>query len=41
MMANKGEIEVFRHTPGDTEIYITKLRSNPYVFEFAIKSYTY
>ncbi len=35
----EGEIQIERHSYRDTDIYITKLRGNPYKFQFAIQTY--
>lgn len=39
LIRNRGEIEIERHIYRDTEIYITKLRINPYIFQIAIQNY--
>jgi len=39
MIRQNGEIEIQRHTIDDTEIYITRVRNNPYQFQFAIQNY--
>ncbi|MEK6834990.1 MAG: hypothetical protein AABX61_01870 [Nanoarchaeota archaeon] len=39
LIRNRGEIEIERHIYRDTEIYITKLRTNPYIFQIAIQNY--
>lgn len=39
ILSQNGEIELERHTFGNTEIYITNLRENNYKFQFAIQNY--
>jgi len=34
-----GNLEVNRHTYQKTQIYVTKFRNNPYIFQFAIQNY--
>jgi hypothetical protein len=39
IFASNGELEIERKIFDDTDIYITKLRNNPYKFQFAIQSF--
>ncbi len=39
ILSQNGEVEIERQTYASNEIYITKLRSNDYKFQFAIRNY--
>ena len=41
MARHRGIVEIERHTYKDTEIYITKTRDDPYIFQFAIQGWVY